>query len=91
MSSIQHHIATAGITREEICKRADLSRSMLSMIERGTRRPGPKLAAKLAEVLGVAPADIRPDLAAFAARPRPDDERPLVGATPDTDPRSVTK
>lgn len=64
---------------------------MLSMIERGTRRPGPELAVKLAEVLGAAPADIRPDLAAFAARPRPDDERPLVGATPDTDPSAVTK
>ena len=32
-----------------------------------------------------------PDLAAFAARPRPDDGRPLVGATPDTDPSAVTK
>ncbi len=48
-------------------------------------------AAEIAEVLGAAPADIRPDLAAFAARPRPDDERPLVGATPDTDPSAVTK
>lgn len=65
--SITDHINASGFSREEICRKAGLSRSMLSMIERGDRKASPDRALALAAALNVHPAEIRPDLAAFAS------------------------
>lgn len=69
--SISDHIVASGLSRAEICKRAQLSPAMLSMIETGNRKPSPRSARALAETLGVAPEDIRPDLAALFSKPSP--------------------
>ena len=61
-------IKASGKTREQICAEAQISRGMLSLIERGERRIGVQSVAKLAAALGVDPADLRPDLAALFNR-----------------------
>ena len=65
--NITDHIIASGLTRDEICRRAGVSRSMLSQIETGGRRAGLKTAASLARVLGISRLEIRPDIAAFAS------------------------
>lgn len=64
--SITDLITASGMSREQICDETGLSRPMLSMIEKGKRRPGADGARKLARVLGVRLIDIRPDLADLA-------------------------
>lgn len=61
--SITDHIEASGLSRGQICERAGVSRSMLSLMESGKRQIRADRAKALAEVLGVAVADIRPDLA----------------------------
>jgi transcriptional regulator with XRE-family HTH domain len=63
MRSINDHIEASGLSRQEICRRAKLSPSMLSMIASGERRVGPERVEALAVALGVEPAALRPDLA----------------------------
>ena len=56
-------INKSGMSREEICQKSGVSRSMLSFMENGKRQIGPDRAPILAEVLGVTVNDLRPDLA----------------------------
>lgn len=61
--SVTDLIIASGLTREQICDATGLKRSMLSMIERGKRRPTAEVACKLARVLNAHPSNFRPDLA----------------------------
>lgn len=61
--TITDHITASPLSRKEICERAGLSPSMLSLIEKGHRKASPELTRSLAQTLGVSPAVIRPDLA----------------------------
>jgi hypothetical protein len=56
-------IDRSGLSRPEICERAGISHSMLSMIETGARRPGVETVMVLAREFGADPATLRPDLA----------------------------
>jgi transcriptional regulator with XRE-family HTH domain len=45
-------------TQEVLAERADLDRTYISDIERGTRNPGVKNVARLAKALGISPAKL---------------------------------
>lgn len=60
--NISEHINTNGLSREAICTEAMISRTFLSLIESGARRPGLQTVGKLAKALGVSVYDLRPDL-----------------------------
>jgi transcriptional regulator with XRE-family HTH domain len=47
-----------GLSQEELCRRAQLTRSYLWAIEKGTRNPSLDVIARLAEVLGVEPHEL---------------------------------
>lgn len=47
-----------GISQEELAFRAEMKRSYVSDLERGTRNPSVKAVARLATALGVAPASL---------------------------------
>jgi transcriptional regulator with XRE-family HTH domain len=55
----------SGKSRSEICAETGMSQGFLSLIESGQRKPRGEYLSKLAQSLGVSPADIRPDLAAM--------------------------
>lgn len=57
---------SSGKTRESICREAGLSRSYLSLLERGDRQIGIGKVSALASALGVEPSVLRPELAALA-------------------------
>lgn len=61
--SVTDHIVSNGLSRDQICREAGISRTLLSMIESGGRRPGQNTVARLAKALGVTVRDLRPDLA----------------------------
>ncbi|MEP2717042.1 helix-turn-helix transcriptional regulator [Pseudophaeobacter sp.] len=61
--NITKHISANGLSREAICEEAKISRTFLSLIESGERKPGLKTVGKLANSLGVSVRDLRPDLA----------------------------
>lgn len=63
--NITEHIAKLSINRADICRKAGISGSYLSMIERGDRRIGAAKVAGLASALQVEIGDLRPDLAAL--------------------------
>ncbi|GLP86273.1 helix-turn-helix domain-containing protein [Tritonibacter mobilis] len=63
--NISEHISARGLSREEICEEAGISRTFLSLIESGARRPGLHTVEKLARALGVSVRDLRPDLASI--------------------------
>lgn len=48
----------AGISQEELAFRADMKRSYVSDLERGTRNPSVKAVGRLAKALGVTPASL---------------------------------
>jgi len=60
--NITEHISANGLSREAICEQAEISRTFLSLIESGARRPGLQTVGKLAKALGVSICDLRPDL-----------------------------
>lgn len=60
---IAAHISNNSLDRSEICRKAGISRSYLSMIESGERNAGPNKVVKLAAALGVTVRELRPDLA----------------------------
>jgi transcriptional regulator with XRE-family HTH domain len=64
------------MTQQELAAATALTQSTLSRLENGWRRPHPKTLRRLAEVLGVEPDEIDPELA-VAYQPRP------VGQMPD--------
>ena len=68
--NITKHIEACGLNRAEICARSGISRSMLSLIERGQRRIGVEKAAVFAAALGVPVQAVRPDLAEMFAGDR---------------------
>ena len=45
-----------GLTQEELAHRAEMERSYVSDLERGTRNPSVRALARLADALGVEPA-----------------------------------
>ena len=47
-----------GFSQEALAEKADLDRTYISDIERGTRNPGIKNVARLAKALGVATAEL---------------------------------
>ena len=47
-----------GLSQEALAGDADMKRSYLSDLERGTRNPSVRALGRLAEALGVAPADL---------------------------------
>lgn len=61
--NITEHIAAKGISRADICAKAQISRGMLSLIESGQRRIGIEKLTAFADALGLPVASIRPDLA----------------------------
>jgi transcriptional regulator with XRE-family HTH domain len=63
--SISEHITASGLSRAKICELTGMSAAMLSMIEKGDRRPGPRSAMALAAALGIKLEILRPDLAAM--------------------------
>ena len=63
--NISEHISTNGLSREAICEEAKISRTFLSLIESGARRPGLQTVGALAKALGVSVRDLRPDLASI--------------------------
>lgn len=50
-----------GISQEELAHRADMKRSYVSDMERGTRNPSIKALARLAEALGVSASELLAD------------------------------
>jgi len=51
-------------TQEVLAERAELDRTYISDIERGTRNPGVKNVARLARALGISPATLMEGLSA---------------------------
>ncbi|MBN8246020.1 MAG: helix-turn-helix transcriptional regulator [Verrucomicrobia bacterium] len=51
--SVRKHRETKGFTQETLAERADLDRTYLSDVERGTRNLGVKNVVRLAKALGV--------------------------------------
>ena len=66
---LTEHIKARGLSRAKICADAGISRSMLSLIERGHRRIGTDSAAAFAAALGLTVDAVRPDLAGLFNAP----------------------
>lgn len=66
---VTEHIKAHGLSRESICQKAGISRTLLSLIEKGDRQIGPRKVKPLADALGVSVRDLRPDLADTFADP----------------------
>ncbi|CAG7649884.1 hypothetical protein PAESOLCIP111_05964 [Paenibacillus solanacearum] len=47
-----------GYTQNELAEKLDISISVLGSIERGTRKPDPRIIRKISEVLGIAPEEL---------------------------------
>ena len=56
-------IKKSGRSRREICERAQITKSRLSQIEASNGPVSVMLLPRLADALGVTPAELRPDLA----------------------------
>ncbi|WP_248929066.1 helix-turn-helix domain-containing protein [Paenibacillus hamazuiensis] len=61
-SSIAHRIRAfrklKGYTQTELAERLEVSIAVLGSIERGTRKPEPKIIRKISEVLGIDPEEL---------------------------------
>jgi transcriptional regulator with XRE-family HTH domain len=60
MNVVKEHRQAHRFTLEELADLSEVSESMLSFIERGLRRPGPKTKVALARALGVRVRDLFP-------------------------------
>ncbi|MCS7463173.1 helix-turn-helix transcriptional regulator [Paenibacillus doosanensis] len=49
-----------GFTQNQLADQLDVSIAILGAIERGTRRPDPKMIRKISEVLGIDPDELLP-------------------------------
>lgn len=49
-----------GFTQTELADQLDVSIAVLGAIERGTRKPDPKIIRKISEVLGIDPDELLP-------------------------------
>jgi transcriptional regulator with XRE-family HTH domain len=49
-----------GFTQNELADQLDVSIAILGAIERGTRKPDPKIIEKISEVLGIDPEELLP-------------------------------
>ncbi|MDQ1910915.1 helix-turn-helix transcriptional regulator [Paenibacillus sp. GD4] len=47
-----------GLTQNELADRLEISIAVLGSIERGTRRPDPKIIRKISDVLGIDPEEL---------------------------------
>ena len=63
--SLKDIITNSGLTRKDICDAVGVSSSYLANVESGSRKVGVTKVEQFAQVLGVSPSDIRPDLAAL--------------------------
>lgn len=55
------------ISQAELARKLEISRSYLKRLENGERRPSVELLRRIRGSLGIAPSELRPDLAADAA------------------------
>lgn len=53
MSKLEYYRRKRGKTIEEVAAAAGCSLSMVSMVERGIRRPSPALAGRLCDAIGI--------------------------------------
>lgn len=49
-----------GFTQNELADQLDVSIAILGAIERGTRKPDPKIIRKISDVLGIEPEELLP-------------------------------
>lgn len=56
--NVREHRKRLGLSQEELGFRAELKRSYVSELERGRRNPTVRALGKLAEALGVEPAEL---------------------------------
>ena len=56
--NLREHRSRAGLSQERLGFRADLHRTEISLLERGTREPRLSTIVRLARALGVTPADL---------------------------------
>jgi transcriptional regulator with XRE-family HTH domain len=49
-----------GFTQNELAEQLDVSIAILGAIERGTRKPDPKIIQKISEALGIDPEELLP-------------------------------
>lgn len=54
--NVRHYRQLRGMTQEELAHSADMKRSYVSDLERGTRNPSVRALGRLAEALGIDPA-----------------------------------
>lgn len=55
---VRHFRIAAGLSQEELAFRAEMKRSYVSDLERGTRNPSVRALKRLATALGVHPSDL---------------------------------
>ncbi len=53
--NVRHHRKLMGLTQEQLAAAADMERSYVSDLERGTRNPSVMALGRLAKALGVEP------------------------------------
>jgi len=56
--SVRKHRDAKGFSQETLAEKADLDRTYISDIERGTRNPGIKNAVKIAKALGITTSEL---------------------------------
>lgn len=53
--NVRHHRKLKGMTQEELAAAADMERSYVSDLERGTRNPSVAALGRIADALGIEP------------------------------------
>lgn len=56
--NVRRHRKLAGISQEELSHRTGIKRSYISDLERGTRNPTVRALSRLADALGIEPAEL---------------------------------
>ncbi|KQM13887.1 helix-turn-helix domain-containing protein [Novosphingobium sp. Leaf2] len=57
-ANVRHHRKLKGMSQEQLALEADMERSYVSDLERGTRNPSVRALGRLADALGVAPHEL---------------------------------
>ncbi|KQM13896.1 helix-turn-helix domain-containing protein [Novosphingobium sp. Leaf2] len=57
-ANVRRHRKLKGMSQEELALEADMERSYVSDLERGTRNPSVRALGRLADALGVAPHEL---------------------------------